>query len=51
MDRLLFEQQKLMRIAKEDIPIRIEVPTEMILFSPQHEHGLVIDHILKKVQG
>jgi hypothetical protein len=25
--------------------------TEMILFSPQHEHCQVIEHVLKKVQG
>ena len=25
--------------------------TEMILFSPQHEHGLVIDHILEKISN
>jgi hypothetical protein len=31
--------------------VKADEDTEMILFSPQHEHGQVIDHILKKVQG
>jgi len=31
--------------------IKAELDTEMILFSPQHEHSQVIDHILEKVQG
>jgi len=29
--------------------VKAEQNTEMILFSPQHEHSLVIDHILDKV--
>ncbi|MDX2478770.1 MAG: hypothetical protein QNK24_00375 [Desulfuromusa sp.] len=31
--------------------VKAELNTEMILFSPQHEHSQVIDHILAKVQG
>jgi hypothetical protein len=31
--------------------VRAEKDTNMILFSPQHEHGKVIEHILGKVQG
>jgi len=30
--------------------VKADADTEMILFSPEHEHTLVIDHILKKVQ-
>lgn len=29
--------------------IRADQDTDMVLFSPQHEHGLVIDHILGKL--
>lgn len=31
--------------------VKADRETEMVLFSPEHEHSLVIDHILKKVQG
>jgi hypothetical protein len=31
--------------------VKAEMNTEMVLFSPQHEHSQVIDHILAKVQG
>ena len=31
--------------------VRAEESTEMVLFSPQHEHGQVIDHICKKLEG
>jgi hypothetical protein len=31
--------------------VRADEDTEMVLFSPQHEHGEVIDHILKKLDG
>ena len=31
--------------------VKAEEDTEMILFSPQHEHGQVIDHILSKVKN
>lgn len=31
--------------------VKAEEDTEMILFSPEHEHGKVIDHIFEKVQG
>ncbi|MFK5927545.1 MAG: hypothetical protein QM483_13015 [Desulfuromusa sp.] len=31
--------------------VKADQDTEMILFSPQHEHSLVIEHILEKVSG
>jgi hypothetical protein len=31
--------------------VKADADTEMILFSPEHEHTQVIDHILKKVQN
>lgn len=31
--------------------VKADLKTEMVLFSPQHEHSLVIDHILEKVRG
>ena len=31
--------------------VKAEEDTDLILFSPQHEHGQVIEHILGKVQG
>ncbi|MFT5727283.1 MAG: hypothetical protein ACI8PB_001418 [Desulforhopalus sp.] len=31
--------------------VKADEDTEMILFSPEHEHTLVMDHILEKVQG
>ncbi len=31
--------------------VKVDEHTEMILFSPEHEHTLVMDHILEKVQG
>lgn len=31
--------------------VKAEEDTEMVLFSPQHEHSHVIDHILNKLQG
>lgn len=31
--------------------LKAEENTEMILFSPEHEHTQVIDHILQKVQA
>ena len=31
--------------------VRAEEDTEVILFSPQHEHGKVIEHMLGKMQG
>ncbi len=31
--------------------VKAEQDTEMILFSPQHEHSHVIDHILEKLKG
>ena len=31
--------------------VKAEEDTELILFSPQHEHGQVIEHMLGKMQG
>ncbi len=31
--------------------VRAEQDTEMVLFSPQHEHSQVIEHINSKLQG
>ena len=31
--------------------VRAERKSEVILFSPQHEHGQVIEHLLKKING
>lgn len=31
--------------------VKAEEDSEMILFSPQHEHGQVMDHIHEKLQG
>jgi hypothetical protein len=31
--------------------VKADEDTEMVLFSPQHEHGEVIDHIRKKLGG
>ncbi|MCW8859621.1 MAG: cupin domain-containing protein [Deltaproteobacteria bacterium] len=31
--------------------VKADLATEMVLFSPQHEHSQVIDHILEKVGG
>lgn len=31
--------------------VKAEANTEMVLFSPQHEHSLVIDHILEKINS
>lgn len=31
--------------------VRADEDTEMVLFSPQHEHGEVIDHIRGKLDG
>lgn len=31
--------------------VKAEEDTEMVLFSPQHEHSHVIDHILNKLEG
>ena len=29
--------------------VRVDEDAELILFSPQHEHGAVMDHILDKM--
>lgn len=31
--------------------VRADTAAEIILFSPQHEHGQVMDHILSKIRG
>lgn len=31
--------------------VKADADTEMVLFSPQHEHSEVIDHILDKLNG
>ncbi len=31
--------------------VKADADTEMVLFSPEHEHTHVMDHILKKVQN
>ncbi len=31
--------------------VRAEADAEIILFSPEHEHGKVMDHILAKIEG
>jgi hypothetical protein len=56
-----------MRVSKNDIPAKIDVPglfywppghsvrvvydADVILFSPQHEHGQVMDHMLNAMKG
>lgn len=31
--------------------VKVDADAEVILFSPQHEHSMVIDHMLKKMGG
>jgi hypothetical protein len=31
--------------------VRVDVDAEIVMFSPQHEHSLVIEHMLEKVQA
>ena len=31
--------------------VRVDTDAEIIMFSPQHEHSVVIDHMIAKVQG
>ena len=31
--------------------VRVEDDAEIIMFSPQHEHSQVIEHMIRKVQG
>lgn len=31
--------------------VKVDADAEIIMFSPQHEHSLVIDHMAAKVQG
>lgn len=31
--------------------VRVDADAEIVMFSPQHEHSAVIDHMIAKVQG
>ena len=31
--------------------VRVDADAEIVMFSPQHEHSIVIDHMIAKVQG
>ncbi|MBC7171892.1 MAG: cupin domain-containing protein [Polyangiaceae bacterium] len=31
--------------------VKVDVDAEIIMFSPQHEHSAVIDHMIEKVKG
>ncbi|WP_371748427.1 cupin domain-containing protein [Geothrix fuzhouensis] len=31
--------------------VRVDEDADLIMFSPQHEHGLVIDHLIEKTRG
>jgi len=31
--------------------VKVDADAEIIMFSPQHEHGHVIDHMINKVKG
>jgi hypothetical protein len=31
--------------------VRVDVDAEIVMFSPQHPHSVVIDHMIAKVQG
>lgn len=31
--------------------VKVEIDAEIIMFSPQHEHSVVIDHMLAQVSG
>jgi hypothetical protein len=31
--------------------VRVDEDAEIAMFSPQHEHSAVIDHMIQKVQG
>jgi len=31
--------------------VRVDVDAEIVMFSPQHEHSHVIDHMIRKVAG
>ena len=31
--------------------VRVDADAEIVMFSPQHEHSLVIDHMIEKVKG
>jgi len=31
--------------------VKVEADAELIMFSPQHEHSLVIDHMIKMTKG
>jgi len=31
--------------------VKVDADAEIVMFSPEHEHSVVIDHMIKKVQG
>jgi len=31
--------------------VKVDVDAEIIMFSPQREHSVVIDHMIEKVKG
>lgn len=31
--------------------VKVDADSEIIMFSPQHEHGRVIDHMIEKLKG
>jgi len=31
--------------------VKVDADAEIVMFSPQHEHGQVIDHMIEKVRG
>ena len=31
--------------------VRVDADAEIVMFSPQREHGIVIDHMIEKVKG
>ena len=31
--------------------VRVDADAEIVMFSPQHEHGHVIEHMIRKVKG
>jgi hypothetical protein len=31
--------------------VRVDADAEIVMFSPQHEHGRVINHMIEKTKG
>lgn len=31
--------------------VKVEIDAEIVMFSPQHEHSIVINHMIEKVKG